>query len=334
MKFPWSTHLKIFCRKRSDAVKLFKATKLWLLDRLGLEISPEKSKIVNLKRHYSNFLGFRLKLHKKGKKKNGEQRYTVKSHISKKAEKKIKDKTHELVKEIQRPQGMQTGYEAVNKYNAYVIGIHNYYAIATLVNLDFSQIAFGVKKSLNARFKDGIKRSGKDPPNYIKERYGCSRELRYIYGTAIVPLAYVQHRVALYKKKSINKYTEIGREEIHKRLECVDIDMLMYLMRNPEKGQSIEYNDNRLSLYAAQKGKCAVSGTILEIETMYCHHKKPLILGGEDKYKNLILVTKAIHELIHEPDKSNLKLAANALLLEKRQVEKLIVLNNLAVKIS
>ena len=34
--------------------------------------------------------------------------------------------------------------------------------------------------------------------------------------------------------------------------------MLMYLMQNPEKEQSIEFNDNRLSLYAAQKGRCAV----------------------------------------------------------------------------
>ena len=185
----YADDFKIFCRKRSDAVKLFKATKQWLMDRLGLEISPEKSKIVNLKRHYSNFLGFRLKLHKKGKKRNGDQRYTVKSHISKKAEKKIKDKTHELVKEIQRPQGMQTGYGAINKYNAYVMGVHNYYAIATLVSMDFNQIAFGVRKSLSARLKDGVKRAGKDPPKYIKERYGNSKELRYIYNTAIIPLA-------------------------------------------------------------------------------------------------------------------------------------------------
>lgn len=125
---------------------------------------------------------------------------------------------------------MQTGYGAVNKYNAYVIGIHNYYARATLVNLDFNQIAFGVKKSLKARLKDGIKRTGKEPPRYVKERYGSSRELRYIYNTAIIPLAYVRYKVALYKKKSINKYTEVGRGEIHKRLEYVDIDILRYLM--------------------------------------------------------------------------------------------------------
>jgi|GEM_PF-3506645 len=71
---------------------------------------------------------------------------------------------------------MQTGYGAVNKYNAYVIGIHNYYAKATLVSVDFNQIAFGVRKSLSARLKDGVKRAGKDPPKYIKERYGDSRQ--------------------------------------------------------------------------------------------------------------------------------------------------------------
>ena len=68
----YADDFKIFCKKRSDAVKLFEATKQWLLDRLGLEISPEKSKIVNLKRHYSEFLGFKLKVRMKGKKPDGQ----------------------------------------------------------------------------------------------------------------------------------------------------------------------------------------------------------------------------------------------------------------------
>ena len=42
--------------------------RLWLKDRLGLEISPDKSKVVNLKRQNSDFLGFKLKVRKKDKK--------------------------------------------------------------------------------------------------------------------------------------------------------------------------------------------------------------------------------------------------------------------------
>ena len=42
---------------------------------------------------------------------------------------------------------------------------------------------------------------------------------------------------------------------IHKQLETVDMEILHYLMRNPIWNASIEYNDNRLSLYSAQMGK-------------------------------------------------------------------------------
>lgn len=68
-------------------MKLFYATKGWLKDRLGLDISPEKSKIVNLKEKYSEFLGFRMKVIPRGKRKNkankGEPRYVVESQSEK-----------------------------------------------------------------------------------------------------------------------------------------------------------------------------------------------------------------------------------------------------------
>ena len=57
----YADDFKIFCRKRSDANRVFIAVRQWLKDRLSLEISEEKSKVVNLKKHYSEFLGFKLK---------------------------------------------------------------------------------------------------------------------------------------------------------------------------------------------------------------------------------------------------------------------------------
>ena len=63
----YADDFKIFCRTRSDANKVFIAVKQWLQDRLKLQISEEKSKVVNLKRHKSEFLGFELKAVKKGK---------------------------------------------------------------------------------------------------------------------------------------------------------------------------------------------------------------------------------------------------------------------------
>lgn len=77
---------------------MFEATKKWLNDRLGLQVSEEKSKIVNLKHDYSDFLGFRIKVHKKGKKKNGKEKYVIKSHISEKAKKKYQKQSKKLYK--------------------------------------------------------------------------------------------------------------------------------------------------------------------------------------------------------------------------------------------
>ena len=41
---------------------------LYLKDRLKLDISPEKSQIVNLRKRESEFLGFTIRANKKGKK--------------------------------------------------------------------------------------------------------------------------------------------------------------------------------------------------------------------------------------------------------------------------
>lgn len=60
----YADDFKIFCRKRSDADRVFIAVKQWLYDRLKLEISEEKSKVVNLKRHYSDFFRLQAKSRK------------------------------------------------------------------------------------------------------------------------------------------------------------------------------------------------------------------------------------------------------------------------------
>ena len=74
---------------------------------------------------------------------------------------------------------------------------------------------------------------------------------------------------------------------------------MIWLMKNPILGKSIEFADNRISLYAGQYGKCAVSGEKLLPHYIYCHHKTPIKNGGNDSYNNLVLVTENVHRLIH-----------------------------------
>src|SRR5574344_645371 len=87
----YADDFKLFCRNHQDAVKLFEASKQWLKNRLHLEVSKEKSKIVNLRKNYSYFLGIKFKVHRKGKKSNKDTKWVAKSHIQEKALSKIKE---------------------------------------------------------------------------------------------------------------------------------------------------------------------------------------------------------------------------------------------------
>ena len=326
----YADDFRIFCRNRQDAEKLFIATQKWLKERLGLDISPEKSKIVNVKRHYSEFLGFKLKVHEKGKKPDSSKRYVIEAHVRDKTLKKIRARSKEIIGQIRRTYDPKMEYRLIQKYNSYLIGIHNYYCIATHVNLDFHEIAFDVKKSLYNRLKHRLQRTGSISNRYIQEKYGRSREVRYLNGHAVVPVAYVQHRVPMDRKIRVNPYTPEGRTEIHKNLAGLNLAVMNHLMNTPAGQQSVEYNDNRIALYVAQKGKCAVSGIALDANQVDCHHKKPLSLGGDDSYQNLIIVSDAVHILIHSSSERTIKKYLNDLQLNSKQLAKLNNLRKLA----
>lgn len=304
-------------------VKLFKATEMWLKERLGLDVSEEKSRIVNLKKNYSEFLGFKIKVHRKGMDRSGKSRYTVKSNVSEKALSKIKEKAKEQIKLIKTPKNLKEEALHINLYNSLVIGAHNYYCLATHVNKDFDKIAFHVRKKIYINLRQKLDKKGEFQYDYLKAKYGKSKEVKFIHGKTLVPMGYVQHKNPMDKKKCINKFTPKGRQEIHKTLECVNLKILHYLMRNPIPSRSIEYNDNRLSLYCAMQGKCAITGKILEIGEIHCHHKTPIKSGGTDKYENLLLISEDVHILLHATNSETIEKYFKKLRLDSKQRNKL-----------
>ena len=120
-----------------------------------------------------------------------------------------------------------------------------------------------------------------------------------IQGIALYPIYGVTTKTIYNFKQETCNYTEKGRELIHQNLKKISWRDLQYLMENPKVNESIEYNDNRISLYVGQNGLCAITKEPLDIENMDCHHKIPKYLGGTDEYQNLILGTREVHILIH-----------------------------------
>ena len=133
------------------------------------------------------------------------------------------------------------------------------------------------------------------------------------------------------KRRIINSYTLEGREEIHKALgKSINIGIMHYLMRNPVPYRSAAYNDNRISLYCAQFGRCAVTGKVLNIGDIHCHHKRPRYLGGTDEYKNLVIVCEDVHRLIHATNPETIRKYMGKLNLDAKQLKKLNKFRSLA----
>lgn len=318
----YADDFKIFCSSHEEAVRAYKATELWLKDRLGLEISPDKSKIVNLKRQYSEFLGFKLKVRKKGKK------YVIRSHMSDKAYKKAHEKLSEEVKKLAHS-SEDAQFIQLQKYNSVVAGLHEYYGIATEASQDFGKLAFAINKQLRNRLKGDLSKTGSLKNGFIKQKYGESKQLRFLHLRPIVPVGYAIPRNAQHKRKAVNKYTAEGRKLIHKNLQ-IDTGTMLWVMRNPVRGRTIEYADNRISLYAAQYGKCAVTGKVMEPHDIHCHHKVPVSKGGTDEYANLMLISKDVHTIIHASQNPTIERLLKFLNLDPKQLSKLNKLRILA----
>jgi group II intron reverse transcriptase/maturase len=293
----YADDFRILCRMRDDAERIFIATQKWLKERLRLDINADKSKIVNLRKANSNFLGFRIKARKKAHKR------VICSHMGAKAVETKKRKLIGQIKNIQKAPPWRQTHE-IWRFNEMVIGTHNYYALATLISKDCAKIGRVIDTVIRNRFKKRVKREGElDPKGYIYKKYGKSRQLRFIKGQPVLPIAYVRHRYPRGKVYRVNQYTPEGRLSIHQNLK-MDMAVVKRLIEDAcrKQGSSVEYEDNQISRYFGQFGKCAISGIELGFDGWQCHRVIPKELGGGDGYQNLILVTGDIYQILNAAD--------------------------------
>ena len=144
----------------------------------------------------------------------------------------------------------------------------------------------------------------KEKPQFsktYKKFYKNNYKTYFVAKTALFPIADVQMRNPMNFSQGKCDYTAIGRQLIHDKLETINYSILHYLMENPIKGSTQEYNDNRISLYTGQQGLCRIMKIPLEIGRMEAHHiiPKGKPFYGKDEYSNLVFLNSNVHELIH-----------------------------------
>lgn len=310
----YADDFKIICRDWKTAEKWYHAVKLFLKDRLKLDISPEKSRIINLRKNESAFLGFTIRANRKGKKRV--------AHTFVKAEKMQKIKA-DAKKRIEILRNSPTTQNAM-RFNSFVLGLHNYFNRATHVNLAFSRLAYELGASMYNRLKPiGKYEHPNNPPPVYKKFYGLGSKTHKIAGIYLFPLGIIKTKNVIAFTQSITPFTEDGRVQISTRLSKDIRQEIVLLMESKIPTRSVEYMDNRISRYSMKKGKCEITGMFLQAENVYCHHYIPKHLGGSDKFNNLRILQKEVHELIHMTDKIKTNTLIKTLGITESMLEKI-----------
>ena len=310
----YADDFKILCRDWKTAEKWYHAVKLFLKERLKLDISPEKSKIINLRKHESAFLGFTIRANRKGEKRV--------AHTFVRAEKIQKIKA-EAKKRIEALRTSPTALNAL-RFNSFVLGIHNYFNRATHVNLAFSRLAYDIGASMYNRLKPvGKYAHPTNPPPTYKKLYSLGFKTFEIAGIHLFPLANVQTKNTICFTQSLTPFTVEGRALIHKNLHKNIKQEMALLMESNIPTRSVEYMDNRISRYSMKQGKCEITGRFLQARDVHCHHYVPVHLGGNDKFNNLRILYKEVHKLIHMTDTTKMNILIKSLGITPPIIEKI-----------
>lgn len=286
----YADDFKILCRDWKTAQKWYHAVKLYLKGRLNLDISPEKSKILNLRKHKSEFLGFTIKATQKGKK------HVAHTGVIDKKKQQIKTQYKKLIQKIKHTPMARNVY----KLNSFILGIHNYFRKATHVFIEFSRIAYDLKRFAYNRLKRrGSYVHPRNPPPTYRNFYSTTYRTFLVDGVYLYPIVDVKSSNNLNFCQELTPYTIEGRERISKKLSGEIQTEIIKLMKSYNPNRSVEYLDNRISRYSMTMGKCEISGGFLYADEVHCHHYIPLNKGGSDKYENLRILHRDIHKLIH-----------------------------------
>lgn len=321
----YADDFKIFAPNYNEALKWYMGVKQFIEKRLHLDISEEKSKIVNLKKSKSKFLGFNLKAirtfkqHKKRRtnvnNKSDKEKYKLSVRLSDEKKNEIvleyRDMLHKLMRDNE-----PNHLTIIKQLNIKILGWQNYCRIGTYPSADLNEIY----KRIHGRLKRLYKYHGILKKTTIEQARVKNSKANEIYagyggktysnrdGYPIYPIWATKQKMLAQRKADISPY--VRKDLVKYWYEELGFD-------NSEAHELIEnYVNNTwtnslvsvhaLSLYTAQHGRCPISELPL-IEGFEIHHKVARYMGGDDYYKNLVMVNPYSHKLIHSTNHNTIE---------------------------
>lgn len=311
----YADDFKVLTKDYQMARKWFYGVKGYLKDRLKLDISMEKSKIVNLRKKKSEFLGFTIRAIPKRNKR------VCMTGLSEKKKHEIKKEAKRLIKTLQKSPNARNAM----RYNSYILGIHNYFRVATNVHPELSELDFQLSKYLYNRMRLISKRGypTRAAPIY-KKFYRLTYKTYRIAGVYLFPLKDIQMKILMSFSQKLNLFTPNGRDLLeHKNLTNMVNSQIKVMLKHAKGMRSTEYYDNRISRYSMVRGRCEILGVFLYAHEMHCHHLKPVHLKGTDEYDNLRIIHQWVHQLVHSTENQTIRKYIKLLRPTEQQMKKI-----------
>ena len=312
----YADDFKIFTQNYKESIQWFHGVKQFIEKRLHLEISEEKSKIVNLKKNKSKFLGFELKAidtKQKFKKrrtnvknKGTKTRCILQVRVSKDKLEEMVIKARGLLDKIIKEDSTQT--QTMKGINTTIIGWQNYCQLGTYPTKDMAELhrrIFGKLKRLvtfHGKMKVISMDEAKKRSELIRKRYPTYGGKTFMAsdGVVLCPTWAIKQKKLAQRNPNVSPYVRADLVKHWYKELGWDNSEGLHLIENycNSKWVNSLVSVHALSLYTSQYGKCPITELPLS-EGFEIHHKIARKDGGTDYYHNLVLINPLAHKLLH-----------------------------------
>lgn len=302
----YADDILVLCRNLDDAQRFRYSVTKYLTKNMKLEVNEEKTKIYDLTNEKMKYLGYDFYVFKQNTKnvrKKGVLRVANSLPLSKEDE--ITEKCGALLRKIRK----NPRFDAFHDWNAYVVGIHNYYRGMTHFCESFNAIGWRIQKlfyhTMEKRAKFTNDQFRKD--NFLNGRY-CSWGTKgyYCFGSyPIIEIGWANWDSSIISAvkgtvKRENPYS-YGQKK-HK--PGVSMEMIDYLVNTSKYIKNSRLAMFRISKYSSVKGISYLSGEFVPVNEYHCHHIKPVRKGGKHDFDNLCVLSEMEHEILHSKNPS------------------------------
>lgn len=297
----YADDILVLCKHHDHAERFRHSVIKYLTRNMRLEINEEKTKIYDLTKEKMKYLGYdfyAFKQHTKNSKKKG--KHMVANTLPKSKENEIVEKCRTLLKQIRK----RPRFDAFHDWNAYVVGIHNYYRGMTHFYQSFRVIGWRIRKlfyhTMERRAKFTNEQSRKD--NFLNGRYrSWGKKGYYCFDNyPIIEINWANWDSTLISgiKGTVSRENPYSYGE-RKHKPGVSMEMINYLVNTSKYVQNSRLAMFRISKYSSVKGVSYLSGESVPVYEYHCHHIKPVHKGGKHDFDNLCVLSDTEHMILH-----------------------------------